>query len=137
MCTNVSVPISMIATFPKPLAKSMGLCYNTNNLPRPCITHASTGGISDHRTDHIWLRSGRRQRTRECQRAQKSALFRSKNSQKLLEINKNQAPESVWELDAAGSSPVTSTKIADLTAFSGQIGTNIICHRRLCTVMPD
>ena len=30
----------------------------------------------------------------------------------------------VWELDAAGSSPVTSTKITDLTAFCGQIGVN-------------
>lgn len=79
MCTTISVPISMITTFPKPLAKSAGLCYNTNNLPRPCITHDSTGGISDHRTDHRWLWSTRRQRTRECQRAQKPALFRNKN----------------------------------------------------------
>ena len=29
----------MIATFPKPLAKSADVCYNTNNLPQPCITH--------------------------------------------------------------------------------------------------
>ena len=111
MCTNVSVPISMPTKFPNPLAKSAHLCYNTNNLPQPCITHGFTGGISDHRTDHIWLWSTRRQRTRECQRAQKTALFRSKNGQKLLEINKNQAPESVWDVDAAGSNPVTPTKI--------------------------
>ena len=42
----------------------------------------------------------------------------------------------LWEQDAAGSSPVTSTKIANLTAFSGQIGANLIRHRRLCTVVP-
>ena len=42
----------------------------------------------------------------------------------------------VWDVDAAGSNPVTPTKIADLTAFSGQIGANLICHRRLCTVVP-
>ena len=42
----------------------------------------------------------------------------------------------VWDVDAAGSNPVTPTKIADLTAFSGQIGANLIRHRRLCTVVP-
>ena len=36
--------------------------------------------LSDHRIDHRWLWSGRRQRTRECQRAQKPALFRTKNA---------------------------------------------------------
>ena len=35
----------------------------------------------------------------------------------ILKINKNQAPESVWEQDVAGSNPVTPTKTADLTAF--------------------
>ena len=30
----------------------------------------------------------------------------------------------LWEHDAAGSSPVTPTKIADLSAFCGQIGAN-------------
>ena len=30
----------------------------------------------------------------------------------------------VWDVDAAGSNPVTPTKIADLTAFCGQIGAN-------------
>ena len=30
----------------------------------------------------------------------------------------------VWDVDAAGSNPVTPTKIADLTAFRGQIGAN-------------
>ena len=42
----------------------------------------------------------------------------------------------VWDVDAAGSNPVTPTKIADLTAFCGQIGANLIRHRRLCTVVP-
>ena len=42
----------------------------------------------------------------------------------------------VWDVDAAGSNPVTPTKIADLTASHGQIGTNKTCHRRLCTVVP-
>ena len=41
----------------------------------------------------------------------------------------------VWDVDAAGSNPVTPTKIADLTAFCGQIGTNLICHRRQNTVV--
>ena len=77
MCTNISVPISMIQTIPNPLAQFTHLRYNTNNLPRPCITHDSAGGIYDHRTDHRWPRSERRQRTRECQRAQKPALFRT------------------------------------------------------------
>ena len=36
--------------------------------------------LFDHRIDHRWPRSGRRQRTRECQRAQKAALFRNKNA---------------------------------------------------------
>ena len=36
----------------------------------------------------------------------------------------------VWDVDAAGSNPVTPTKITDLTAFCGQIGTKLICHRR-------
>ena len=42
----------------------------------------------------------------------------------------------VWDQDVAGSNPVIPTKIADLTAFSGQIGANLIRHRRLCTVVP-
>ena len=29
----------MIETSAKPLAKSADVCYNTNNLPQPCITH--------------------------------------------------------------------------------------------------
>ena len=47
----------------------------------------------------------------------------------------------VWDVDAAGSNPVTPTKIADLTVFCGQIGINLIIlspeavYRS--TVMPD
>ena len=41
----------------------------------------------------------------------------------------------VWDVDAAGSNPVTPTKITDLTAFCGQIGTKLICHRRQNTVV--
>ena len=77
---DISARLDIIKTIPKPLANSANLCYNTNNLPRPCITHDPTGGIFDHRTDHRWLWSGRRQSTRECQRAQKPALSRNKNA---------------------------------------------------------
>ena len=42
----------------------------------------------------------------------------------------------LWEQDVAGSNPVIPTKIADLTAYCGQIGVNLIRHRRLCTVVP-
>ena len=47
----------------------------------------------------------------------------------------------LWDVDAAGSNPVTPTKITDLTAFCGQIGVNLIIlspeavYRS--TVMPD
>ena len=49
------------------------------------------------------------------------------SDEKARKSTKNEAKNRgfcVWELDAAGSSLVTPTKIADLTAFCGQIGVN-------------
>ena len=63
-------------------------------------------------------------------------VFPSGKGRKRLEISGNRYSGFLWEQDAAGSSPVISTKNADLTAFCGQIGANLIRHRRLCTVVP-
>ena len=86
----------------------------------------------DHTFDHL-----RRWTTwKQClQEHPKAPILDSKAPKSLVNQAKNRL-FSVWEQDAAGSSPVTSTKIANLTAFSGQIGANLIRHRRLCTVVP-
>ena len=49
----------------------------------------------------------------ESVKEHKKRLFSGlKTAEKLLEINKNQSPESVWEQDVAGSNPVIPTNVS-------------------------
>ena len=59
----------------------------------------------DHITDHLPFRSTRKQWTGECRRARFSER---KGAEKAI-FSGNCLHRSVWEQDAAGSSPVTST----------------------------
>ncbi len=61
----------------------------------------------DHITDHLPFRSTRKQWTGERRRARFS---RRKGAEKAI-FSGNCLHRSVWELDVAGSSPVTPTKI--------------------------
>ena len=88
--------------------------------------------VVDHSFDHLQLRTTWKQCLQEHPKA---SFLDSKAPKSLVNQGKNRC-RFVWDVDAAGSNPVTPTKIADLTAFSGQIGANLICHRRLCTVVP-
>ena len=87
---------------------------------------------SDHSFDHLQVRTTWELWTLRHEKAR----FSDKKAPKTTQNEAKDRYCFLWELDAAGSSPVTSTKIADLTAFSGQIGANLIRHRRLCTVVP-
>ena len=92
----------------------------------------SIGFRSDHNLDHLRLRTTWELWTLWHEKARVS-------DEKARKSTQNEAKNRcfcVWDVDAAGSNPVTPTKIADLTAFSGQIGANLIRHRRLCTVVP-
>ena len=61
---------------------------------------------ADHITDHLPFRSTRKQWIRECRRARFSER---KGAEKAI-FSGNCLHRSVWEQDAAGSSPVISTK---------------------------
>ena len=87
---------------------------------------------ADHNLDHLRLRTTWKLWVLQHEKAR----FSDEKARKSTQNEAKNRCFCVWELDAAGSSPVTSTKIFDLTAFSGQIGANLIRHRRLCTVVP-
>ncbi len=75
---------------------------------------------ADHRFDHLRLRTTWEIWTLWHEKARVSDKKAPKSTQ-------NEAKDYccfLWDVDAAGSNPVTPTKIADLTAFSGQIGAN-------------
>ena len=87
---------------------------------------------ADHNLDHLQVRTTWELWTLQHVKARVS-------DEKARKSTQNEAKNRcfcVWDVDAAGSNPVTPTKIADLTAFCGQIGANLIRHRRLCTVVP-
>ena len=86
----------------------------------------------DHIFDHLRLRTTWKQ----CLQEHRKASFSDTKAPKSPRNQGKNRCRFVWEHDAAGSNPVTPTKIADLTAFGGQIGANLIRHRRLCTVVP-
>ena len=88
---------------------------------------------SDHSFDHLQVRTTWEIWTLRHEKARVS-------DEKARKSTQNEAKKrcrAVWDQDVAGSNPVIPTQIADLTAFCGQIGVNLIRHRRLCTVMPD
>ena len=103
---DISVRLDMLKTIPKPLAKSAGLCYNTKNLPWPCITHDFTGGFSDHRTDHRRFRSTRNQWRQKVPKA----FFPEQKGSKATQKYRKKRILSLWDVDAAGSNPVTPIK---------------------------
>ena len=75
---------------------------------------------SDHSFDHLQVRTTWELWTLRY----KKARFSDKKAPK---STRNEAKDGccfLWDVDAAGSNPVTPTKIADLTAFCGQIGAN-------------
>ena len=88
--------------------------------------------VVDHIFDHLQLRTTWKQ----CLQEHPKAPFSDTKAPKSLVNQGENRLRFLWDVDAAGSNPVTPTKIADLTAFCGQIGANLIRHRRLCTVVP-
>ena len=86
----------------------------------------------DHSFDHLRLRTTWKQ----CPQEHPKAPFSDTKAPKSLVNQGKNRLRFLWGQDVAGSNPVIPTKIADLTAFCGQIGVNlIICHRRQSTVV--
>ena len=85
----------------------------------------------DHSFDHLQLRTTWKQCLQEHPKA---SFLDSKAPKSLVNQAKNRY-RFVWDHDVAGSNPVIPTKISDLTAFCGQIGTKLIRHRRQNTVV--
>ena len=75
---------------------------------------------SDHNLDHLRLRTTWELWTLRHAKAR----FSDKKAPKSTRNEVKNRYFFVWEHDVAGSNPVIPTKIADLTAFSGQIGAN-------------
>ena len=96
------------------------------------MTEIYAGFVADHTFDHLRLRTTRIL----CREEHTKAVNPDAKAPKSPPNHTKNQVFSVWDAGIARSSRVTPTKIADLTAFSGQIGANLIRHRRLCTVVP-
>ena len=73
---------------------------------------------SDHNLDHLRLRTTWEEWTLWHEKAR----FSDEKAPKITQNDVKNRVRAVWELDAAGSSPVTSTKFAVLTARKPQSG---------------